>query len=220
MELEGILVAPNRSAGVSMLIESGLAKAIFPRFVGELAELAIKILSRLRKKVDCALGLAGLFAGSQTEFALEKISVLKLSRSQIKHIEFLLDNRGKLLNDKMPLSQLKLIASEPYFWDLYELQRAIQKQSRDRKGGASLIKLRKRIKALGDIELRPKPILNGYELIRLGAVPGPGLGQLAQELYIAQLEGIVQTAEQARQWAQKWLRKHKKLATKAPRSVK
>ena len=115
MELEGILVEPNRSAGASMLIKSGLAKAIFPGFVGERAKLAIEVLRQLRKKVDFALVLAGLFAGCETEFALDKCQILKLSRSQIKHIKFLLDNRGKLLNDQMSLAQLKLIASEPYF---------------------------------------------------------------------------------------------------------
>jgi len=108
------------------------------------------------------------------------------------------------------LAQLKMIVAEPYFWDMYELQRAIQKATIvGRKGITPLIKLRKRIKALGDIELRPKPLLNGYDLIRLGAVPGPTLGQLAQEIYIAQLEGQVQTKEQARQWVQKWLERHK-----------
>jgi len=208
MELEGILVDPNRSAGASMLIKSGLAKAIFPGFVDEQAEMAIRVLSQLQKKVNFALALAGFFAGSLTEFAIEKLHILKLSRSQNGQIKFLLSNRGKLLNDKMSLAQLKLIASEPYFRDLYELQRAIQEA--DRKTIVPLVNLRRRIKALGDIELRPKPLLNGHDLIRLGAVPGPGLGQLAEEMYIAQLEGKLQTAKQAKQWVQKWLQKHKK----------
>ena len=90
------------------------------------------------------------------------------------------------------------------------MQRAIQKAGDGgRKSIAALISLRKRIKDLGDIELRPKPLLNGHDLIRLGAVPGPSLGQLAEEMYIAQLEGTLQTKAQARQWAQKWLQKHR-----------
>ncbi len=239
MELEGILVHPKRSVGASMLIESGLAKAIFPRFVGKQAKLAIRILSQLRKKVDFALALAGLFAGCETEFALQSCRVLKLSTNLNRQIKFLLSNRGKLLEDRMSLAQLKLIASEPYFRNLYELQRVIQlvgalvtaeravageptrrgvrrgatasqrEASRSPKSIAPLINLRRRIKELGDVELRPKPLLNGHDLIRLGAVPGPGLGQLAQELYIAQLEGTLQTAKQARHWAQNWLQKHK-----------
>jgi len=207
VELEGILACPNRSVGTSMLVESGLAEAIFPGFTGEQAKFAVSVLGKLRKKVGFALALAGLFAGFETRFAIEKCQILKLSRNQNKHIKFLLTNRGKLLDERMSLAELKKFLAEPYFWDLYELQRAIQKAQAA--NVTALVNLRKRIKALGDVELRPKPLLNGHDLIRLGAVPGPSLGQLAEELYIAQLEGELQTQQQAVLWTQKWLHKHK-----------
>lgn len=206
-ELEAILVSPSRSAGVSLLAESGLSEAIFPGFSDEDTKFGIKVLAQLRKKSDFALALAAFFVGCSTEFAMERCTVLKLSRSQTKHIKFLLETRGKLLDEEMSLARLKLIVSEPYFWDLYELQRAIQRA--ERKSVTVLINLRKRIKALGDIELRPKPLLNGYALIRLGAAQGPELGQLAEEMYIAQLEGKLQDKEQAELWVQNWLKKHK-----------
>ena len=210
MELEGILASPNRSAGVSLLIESGLAEAIFPGFEGKEAKLAIKLLAQLRKKVDFALALASLFAGFESDFALKKCAILKLSRSESRHIRFLLTNRGKLLDDQMSLGRLKMMLAGPYFWDLYELQRAIQKTGAPgRKTLAPLIKLRRRIKDLGDVELRPKPLLNGRDLIRLGVVPGPTLGQLAEEMYIAQLEGKLQTVKQAKEWVKKWLQKRR-----------
>jgi poly(A) polymerase len=194
-----------------MLFDSGLAEAVFPGLSCKHRKTAIEVLGRLRMKVDFALALACFFAGCDTEFAIEKCRVLKLSRSQTKHIKFLLVNRGKLLDERMSLAGLKKILAEPYFRDLYEFQRAIEKakQSPDREGVVALSKLRKRIKALGDVELRPKPLLNGHDLIRLGAVPGPGFGQLKEELYIAQLEGKLQRPQQAEQWAQKWLQKHK-----------
>jgi poly(A) polymerase len=209
IELEGILINPNRAAGVSMLFESGLAGAVFPGLASNERQKAIDVLSQLRKQVDFALALVCFFAGCRTEFAMEAIRLLKLSRNQTKHIKFLLANRGRLLDEQMSLADLKKILSEPYFHDLYELQRAIQKAEGD--GGAgtvALINLRKRIRALGDVELRPEPLLNGHDLIRLGAVPGPGLGQLKEELYIAQLEGILQKPQKAREWAQNWLQKH------------
>ena len=114
-------------------------------------------------------------------------------------------NNGYSNEDHPPLS-LGFLA-EPYFRDLYELQRAIQKASSE--SLAPLTKLRRRIKALGDVELKPKPLLDGHDLIRLGAVPGPALGQLAEEMYIAQLEGTLRTKPQAKKWAQNWLKKHK-----------
>lgn len=209
VELAGILVNPNRAAGASLLAESGLAEAIFAGLAGENVKIAVAVLGRLPKKIDFALGLAGLFAGCQIEFAIQKCQILKLSRAQTKHIKFLLTNRGRLLNEQMSLAELRLIVSEPYFWDLYDLQKAIQKAEDDsHKNLGPLVKLRKRIKALGGIELRPAPLLNGHDLIRLGAVPGPALGQLAQELYIAQLEGILKTPAQAEKWAAQWLKKH------------
>ena len=210
MELEAILVSPSRSTGVSLLNESGLAEAIFPGLSAEDTKFGIKMLAQLRKKSGFALALAVFFAGCPTEFAMERCAVLKLSRSQTKHIKFLLDGRGKLLDENMSLAKLKLIVSEPYFGDLYELQRALQKT--ERKSVAALVNLRKRIKALGDIELRPKPLLNGYALIRLGAAQGPELGQLAEEMYIAQLEGKLQDKEQAEQWVQNWLKRHRAIA--------
>ncbi|MBW8041859.1 MAG: CCA tRNA nucleotidyltransferase [Planctomycetes bacterium] len=210
IELEAILVNPNRSVGASMLTKSGLAKAIFPGFAKKYSEFAANVLDQLRKKVDFALALASLFAGCPTEFACQRCQILKLSRSRNKHIKFLLTNRGKLLDDQMALSRLKMVLAGPYFQDLYELQRAIQKARPDgAEGITALTRLRKKIRDLGDVELRPKPLLNGHDLIRLGAAPGPGLGQLAQEMYIAQLEGKLQTPAQARQWAQTWLQKHK-----------
>ena len=209
MELEGILVDPNRAAGATMLIESGLAETIFPALLRKHAQKAVAILGQLRKTVDFPLALAGFFADAETDAAMRACRVLKLSRNQNKHTKFLLANRGRLLDTEMSLAQLKKILAEPYFRDLYELQRAIQKAAGEgRKGIAPLIRLRKRIKALGDVELQPTPLLNGHDLIKLGAAPGPTLGQLAEEMYIAQLEGVLRTAEQAGQWARKWLQKH------------
>jgi poly(A) polymerase len=49
MELEAILVNPNRSLGASMLIKSGLAEAIFPGFDGKRAQFAISVLRACNK---------------------------------------------------------------------------------------------------------------------------------------------------------------------------
>ncbi len=209
IELEGILVHPNRAAGAAMLLETGLAPAIFPGFAGEPARQAVPVLGRLRRKVGFPLALAGLFAGFPTHFALERCALLKLSRNQTRHLEFLLAHRGDLLHADMSLAQLKKFLAGPYFWDLYELERALQKTAAAREGLAALGQLRRRIRALADVEVKPKPLLNGHDLMRLGGVPGPTLGQLAEELYVAQLEGEVRTREQAERWVQAWLLRHR-----------
>jgi tRNA nucleotidyltransferase/poly(A) polymerase len=211
IELEGILVNPNRSAAASMLFDSGLVEVIFPGLSSKHRRIAVGVLGHLQKNVDFALALACLFAGCETGSAIEMIRILKLSRRQTKHIKFLLANRGKLLDENMTLANLKKNLAEPYFDDLFEFQRAIQMTDGGPDSTAPLEKLSKRIKELGDVDLRPDPLLNGHDLIRLGAVPGPTLGQLSQEMYIAQLEGILQNTEQAEQWAKKWLQKHREI---------
>jgi poly(A) polymerase len=205
-ELEGILVSPNRAKGVQLLIETGLAGFIFSSCACPGAGFIVRLLDYLPKNISFPLGLAALFAGFETQLALEKCNLLKLSRNQNKHIRFLLDNRGKLLKD-LSLAELKLLLSGPYFGDLFALQKAIQRASNQTIG--PLVKLRRRINQLKGVELRPKPFLNGHDLMALGAVPGPALGQLANEMYIAQLEGKLQSPDQAKQWVTKWLQAHK-----------
>jgi len=207
MELEGILLSENRSRGVSMLVESGLAEQIFEGFAESEQAAASAVLRELPKKGNYGLGLAGVFAACETEFAVEKLGILRLSRIQRKHVKFLLTHRGILLNEKMSLAQLKMLYAGRYFEDLYSLEWAIQKaMGRGSEGLAALRALRKRLKALGGVDLQPAPLVDGHDLMRLGAVPGPALGQLAGEVYAAQLEGDVNTAKQAEKWVRRWLR--------------
>jgi len=209
MELEGIFASPNRSAGVAMLIESGLSEQIFDGLVADEAKLAVGVMAQLPKNIDFVLGLAGLFVGCETPFAVEKLKILKLSGKHAKGVKYLLSNRGRLLNKDMSLAELKQFLVEPYFEDLYSLEKAIHKAEEKSEPLAALRALRRRIDDLGDVELRPKPLLNGHKLSRLGAESGPELGLLAEEMYIAQLEGDLHTVEDAEKWVRKWLKKHR-----------
>jgi poly(A) polymerase len=209
IELEGILTHPGRAAGGALLVQSGLLKSIFPGLNSAQGQTGMEIVKQLPKQADFPLALACLFAGCQTQDALEQCRLLKPSRNHIKHIQFLLDNRGRLLDENMSLATLKRLLAEPYFYGLYLMQRAIQKA--EGKSLAALNKLRRRIKEIGDIELKPKALLNGHDLMQLGAEPGPALGRLAEELYTAQLEGEILTPKEAAQWAERWLSKHKKV---------
>ncbi|MBN1973259.1 MAG: CCA tRNA nucleotidyltransferase [Sedimentisphaerales bacterium] len=210
IEIESILTNPNRAKGMSLLTESGLAQAIFPNISSSQAKFGIRVLGYLHKKIDFTPALAGFFSECYTQFVLDECKILKLSRNNIKHIQFLLENRGKLLDEKLSLANLKKILAQPYFPDLYEMQKAIQKAAiSGRKGLLPLTKLNRRIRQLGDVELQPKPLLNGHDLIRIGAVSGPSLGRLAEELYVAQLEGNLKTRDQALEWAKQQLNKQK-----------
>ena len=208
MELETLLTHPNRQEGFFKLIESGLAGHIFSVNAAEHIRYDVSVLGHLRKRVDFSLALAAVFAGCDVELAIGQCEVLKLSTDRYKHIRFLLGHRDVLLDADMPLANLKKLMARPYFLDLYELQRAIQRAKN--KPVSAIIKIKKRARALAGENLTPRPLLNGHELIALGAIPGPQVGELAEELYVEQLGGNLRSQNQAREWVQRWLKKHKK----------
>ncbi|MEN8127406.1 MAG: CCA tRNA nucleotidyltransferase [Planctomycetota bacterium] len=206
-ETEQVLSHPNRAAGVQLLIDSGLAAAIFDVFKAESAAFGKTVLQYLPQAVDFPLALAAFWTGFETKEALDHCKKLKLSNDHLKHVRFLLQKRDVLLDAEMAVSKLKLLLHEPYFWDLLTLQKAIQKANG--KSTQPLKVIKKRAMAIDEKDIRPAPLLNGHDLMSLGAAPGPMVGQLAQEMYIAQLEGQIKTKSQAEEWCQNWLAKHK-----------
>ena len=205
MELNGILTCSAKSYAAQMLFDSGLLRAIFKNFDDESATTGINVLNQMPNSVDFITALAALFAGFETKDAIKKCAILSLSRKQNGKLMFLLSNRGQLLNENMSLSELKTFLASDHFQELYEFESAIQKTKNDA-GLLSLIALKEKIKSLGDIDYSPAPLLNGKQLQALGSVEGPGLGELAKRLYIAQLEEEITTKQQAKDWVIDWLK--------------
>ena len=207
MEFESILTNPRRAEGGRMLWSSGLASAVFNGLKADQAEFGIGALARLPEKIDFPISLAALFAGCDQKLALKSCKVLRLSNAHTRHLTFLLKNREILLDDFLPLSQLKMLAHEPYFWDLYNLQKAIQNVKGE--SLSALTRVKKRALELKGKNLRPKALLDGHELIGLGTQPGPMVGLVSQEMYIAQLGEEIKTKPQAKKWVADFLQKHK-----------
>lgn len=198
MELEGILCCDNRAQGVRLLVQTHLSDVILNGMTHEDLSRACDVLSHMDPPVGYALGLSGLCVALDIETALKQIERLKLSGRQTRHVTYLLEHRGDLLNDPMSLAELKLLAGDPHYPDLLSFQTAIQLA--DQASLDALTTFQHRVAALGDTPLRPAPLLNGHDLMALGVPSGPELGHLAKALYLAQLEGTVQTRDQAETW--------------------
>ena len=209
MEIEAIVTNPARVKGFSMLVESDLLAAIFPEYTIEKAGYAIKVLDHLPEYVDLPLALAAVFADFTPDTAARQLDILKLSNSHQKHISYLLENTGLLLNDDMSLADLKQTLACAYYQDLYDLQFAIQRAAG--KPIEPLLKILARADQLRDVDLSPKPLLNGHQLIELGVTPGPMVGLVGKEMYIAQLDERLYDVDSARQWVQNWLQNHRRL---------
>ncbi len=203
MELQSLLTSSGCAPGVHLLWESGLALAIFPAWTAVACDVAIRVLTALRKTASLSLGLAALFAACDTETALGQCESLKLSRREFGHLRFLLEKRDALLASDLSRAQLRLLQAEPHFADLYRYQRALQRahgQPLD-----VLVAVCRRLRMLKNLEIKPEPLLKGAALHRLGVTPGPRFGQCLDAVYLAQLEGQIDTPEQAQALARTWL---------------
>ena len=85
-----------------------------------------------------------------------------------------------------------------HFDDLLLLHRADSLGAR--KGLETLDLIARRRATLTESDIRPAPLLNGDDLIELGYLPGPGMGEILQLLEEEQLEGRLRTREEATAW--------------------
>ena len=206
-ELERILVNPERLRGVKLLRDSRLLKAIFPLVDSDKLNSGIKVLGYLPKCCSFSLAVAALFSSFNGSEVNGLCRDLKTSNHARKHAQWLVENHAMLLA-AIPMSrgQLKKWLAEPLFEPAIQLGRASLRAAG--KSETPLRRLRQQVKELGDESISPPRLLDGHELIALGAKPGPTVGQLAEELYLAQLENHITTKAQAWEWVTKWLTMH------------
>jgi len=203
MEIEATLSCSARGRGVELLCKSGLGEAIFPGFCGDNAVFGVEVVSNFPEEAGFIVSLAGLFAGFESEFGIEKAKVLMLSNAQGDKLAFLLKNRGVLLDGKMRLAELKVLLASGNFEDLLRLEKAIQKAKGESAKSLDVIDLR--AKELDGVDVEPAPLLDGNEIMEMGVKAGPGLGVICRAMYMAQLDGDIADKEAARQWVRDWL---------------
>lgn len=66
--------------------------------------------------------------------------------------------------------------------------------------------LRRKIKSLSQDEIKPLPLLSGHDLLLLGLLEGPKIGQILRALEEQQLEGALTTKDKALEWVKKKFR--------------
>ena len=196
MELMGMLTILNRRVGLRLLLESGLCGYIFSGVDGDVFENGEKVFGQIEgERISYTLALAAVFAFAETKQAMGAMDVLKLSRNQIRSVEWLLSRRDVLLDMDMELADLKMLAVNEDYGDLFKLQMGIQQASGF--GVEALEFFAVRLKKLDGVDLKPAVLLNGNELIELGVRPGPDVGKAMSCVYRAQLNEKIHTKEEA-----------------------
>ena len=134
-----------------------------------------------------------------SQMAREICERLRCSNAVRDKVGWLIANHLRHLNArKMRVSTLKRFLAEPLFDDLLELIRI------DALAGAGDLDLWHFLKncraELSQAEVAPEPLLRGGDLLAMGYKAGPGMREILDAIYDAQLEQVFEDGEGARRW--------------------
>ncbi|MEM9443976.1 MAG: CCA tRNA nucleotidyltransferase [Verrucomicrobiota bacterium] len=108
---------------------------------------------------------------------------------------------------KMKLSTLKRFLAQPYFSDELKLHRIDCLSSHGDLGVYQFIQEKQA--ELSQEEIAPAPLITGSDLLALGLKPGPQIGQILSIISDGQLEGALQSKEEALRKAQELIDRDK-----------
>lgn len=131
---------------------------------------------------------------------------LKFSNTQITRICDLIRNHMRMLQIRnMSQANLRLFMSEPFFEELIQLSRADDLGRIDPTGEATNVSwlqfIEEKRAFFARVPLRPKPLLSGQDLIEMGMKPSPKFAEILKAVFMHQLEGLIETREQAMEFA-------------------
>ena len=124
---------------------------------------------------------------------------LRFSNKDIERIEALVSEHLRFKDVfNMKESTLKRFLGMPYFEDHLTLHLADCLASHGSTEAYDFVK--KKLEEFKEEEIKPKPILTGYDLIEMGYTPGPIFSEILESLEEAQLEGNVKDKEEAKKF--------------------
>jgi tRNA nucleotidyltransferase/poly(A) polymerase len=131
-----------------------------------------------------------------TGMASSILSKLKFSNEDARQIVSLVENHMRFKDVRqMRTSTLKRFLRLPHFEEHLELHRLDCLASNGHIDTYNFV--RDKLTELSEQELRPARLISGRDLIEAGYVPGPEFGRALGIVETAQLEGEIQTREQA-----------------------
>jgi poly(A) polymerase len=133
------------------------------------------------------------------EMAVAVCRRLRRSRETWERVALLVRDHLRVLHaPQMRLSTLKRFLACAHIEELLELARIDALASN--KDLTYYHFCREKLRALGADAIKPAPLLRGRDLLELGFEPGPRFSQILEAVTEAQLEGTLDTREQAIAW--------------------
>ena len=194
-----------RVVAVRLLLETGLARAILPEIVypeePRRIEPTLALLERLAEP-SFPLALAALLR----EFvdgrgALDVCRRWKLSTSDSLRVAWLIRGGGVLRKAaEMRWSALQKYMIDDGIEDLLSLEEAVAAGAGGAGGAGEPLDFvdfcREKLRLAAAV-LNPQPLLTGADLIEHGISPGPVFKRLLERAWAAQLDGEIETKEEA-----------------------
>jgi poly(A) polymerase len=203
-ELGRILTEGRAALGFRMLAESGLLAATLPAV--QWNEHLERSLEQIPAKAPVDFAFAVLLHDLSAEpsgLSAEPhgdvqriVAALKMSGAEMNHVVSLVKNlpRFRMLRD-LSMSELKRFLRLPRFEDHMDLARFCGVASGGDLDAYNFAVSKRRQWTAQDVA--PEPLISGVDLIGLGFSPGPMFKEILTRVEDEQLEGRLQTREQA-----------------------
>jgi len=199
MELTEMLKHRNRCQSIALILKHNMAPTVFRGLSGENISFGQKMLVHLDGEASLAMALSHLLVDLGAKGANRYCRKLRAS-NDIRHTAVEMISSCLHLNVALPMSigHVKLEMAKPYFLDLIALfDHYLGVTNGNRKQYDNFVA---QLSSLKGIDVSPTPFLNGDDLIKMGITPGKHMGELLKGVYLAQLEGALNTVVDAKAW--------------------
>ena len=143
-----------------------------------------------------------LHAKVGAEMANDILTRFRFPNDQKEKICTLVENHMRFMDvQKMREGKLKMMLQSPTFPEELEMHRIDCLACHGNLDNWHFLK--KKLSEYSEEELKPKPLVNGHDLMALGLTQGPLLGKLLEEVWELQLEGTLRTKEEVLIWIRK-----------------
>ncbi len=206
MEMRRMLTDQGRVNGIRLLVETGLARQIFPEILpassndDQLLQDSLAVLGNLGKECCFAVALAALLMNHVSPSTAEQLCRRwRLSNKEISLVVWLVAHHDALRHvQSMPWSRLQPLLVAQEIEPLLTLMEA--RSPVDAEAAAYC----RRLLAQPRETLDPPPLVTGNDLLARGIAAGPQYRELLQRLRAAQLDNVVRTKEEALALAESW----------------
>ena len=205
-EMIKLLKTSERVTGLSLMLQTGLMRALFPELEALIRREPDRWLARFgRGPLDSDLALALFYyplaeTMAERELREKHLKALRLDGRAIEAIQFALTNFKIFLDPKsVRKGELILLLAHPGAETALALASILEGQPL---GGSERARELSdmALLALGPERKKPTPFVGGEDAQALGVKPGPSLGRLLAEAYLLQLEGKFDTRGEALEW--------------------